>query len=552
MNKEVMKVWALTIFSIGVLWGLGNVSVGVASKVLGANAIIYTCSLFIGASFSLLLYAGNGGLGKETLRSIDTWGYGLVLIIGFLFSFVMFSYVTAVEGALLQRFSVVGGILAGWMFFARSISLQKIIGSIFVIVGVFYVASGGDSENRAMLYILIILFAVLQASRAMLAEAHKTHNYATESQNKKDKIRVVGYIMFVVAMMFLGFSFLFSCIEYFTETKVSTIIPDLKEFTNPASIFLGLIVGMLLIAPIRLIEFAAASKIKSENYLALGALSPFSTLFWEWLTSPITGLSLREFTVNDMLAGLIILLGGLIIAFSKAKKQITDDVNEYVVHTVSDIQAVEDSKDLLGKSLTHFNGSMEKTSKTLGISENVIKAVLEGKEISLRKEIFDKVARIYRKDISSKDALTGLLNRTGLMHSLDKLIDKKKDFTVFYIDLNRFKLINDNYGHAAGDEALQIIANRLSVYHKNSKIVSRLGGDEFVMVLEKNLDTKEFIDSLHIEIEKFFTLKTVNMVVSVSASIGYVKSLELIDLNSKDLLDIADKMMLDLKENNER
>jgi diguanylate cyclase (GGDEF)-like protein len=552
MNKEVMKVWALTIFSIGVLWGLGNVSVGVASKVLGANAIIYTCSLFIGASFSLLLYAGNGGLGKETLRSIDTWGYGLVLIIGFLFSFVMFSYVTAVEGALLQRFSVVGGILAGWMFFGRSIGLQKIIGSIFVIIGVFYVASGGESENRAMLYILIILFAVLQASRAMLAEAHKTHNYATESQNKKDKIRVVGYIMFVVAMMFLGFSFVFSCIEYFTQTKVSTIIPDLKEFTNPASIFFGLIVGMILIAPIRLIEFAAASKIKSENYLALGALSPFSTLFWEWVTSPITGLSLREFTFNDMLAGLIILLGGLIIAFSKAKKQITDDVNEYVVHTVSDIQAVEDSRDLLGKSLTHFNGSMEKTSKTLGISENVIKAVLEGKEISLRREIFDKVARIYRKDISSKDALTGLLNRTGLMHSLDKLIDKKKDFTLFYIDLNKFKPINDNYGHEAGDEALQIIASRLSVYHKNSKIVSRLGGDEFVMVLEKKLDTKEFIDSLHIEIEKFFTLKTVNMVVSVSASIGYVKSSEMINLNSKDLLDIADKMMLDLKEKNER
>ena len=552
MNKEMMRAWFLTVFSVSVLWGLGNVSVGVASKVLDANAIVYTCALFIGSAFSLLLYAGKGDLGKETLRSIDTWGYGFVLIVSFILSFGLFSYATATEATLLQRSSILASAFTGWLFFNRTSGVMQILGLVFVFAGIVLVCIGIPNEYKAYVYMLMIVFAFLQAGRAMLAEVHKTHKYAQDNRTDKDKVRVVGYIMFIVAFLFLAIAFLFSCIEYFTSTNVSTVIPDLKEFTNPNSIFAGLIVGMVLIAPIRLIEFTAASKIKSENFLALGALAPFTTLFWEWITSPLTGLSLKDFTPGDVFAAVLILIGGLIIAFSKAKKQIADDVNEYVSHTISDLQLVEDSKDVIEKSLTYFNKDLTKTSKELKLPESVLKAVLEAENVALKKEFFDKVARVYRTEISVKDSLTGILNRSGLMQQLDLLKSKNKEFTLFYIDLNKFKPINDNYGHQAGDEALQVIAQRLSSLHKNVKIVSRLGCDEFVVILQKDLDLVEFTSKLHKKIEEFFTVECVNMVVSVSASIGHVKSKDYKNLNAEELLELADKMMLDLKESNER
>tara|TARA_Y100001960_G_scaffold39163_1_gene37742 strand:- start:2733 stop:4391 length:1659 start_codon:yes stop_codon:yes gene_type:complete len=552
MNKEMIKAWALAIFSVTVLWGLGNISVGVASKILGANAVIYTCSIFIGSAFALLLYAGNGDLGKETLRSADTWGYGLILISGFVISFGIFSYTTATEATLLQRSSIIASAFIGWLFLGRHAGKRQLIGLLLVLGGVLMVASGSNPETKGFLFILTILFAFLQAGRSILAEVHKTHSYASENRSEKDRVRVVGYIMFIVAILFLVITFMFSFIEYSTNTNVSDVIPDLKEFTNPNSIFMGLLVGVLIIAPIRLIEFTAAKKINAENYLALGSLAPFTTLFWEWATAPITGLSLKEFTQDDLIAGLVILAGGLVIAFSKAKKQIDNDINEYVYQTVTDVEVVEDSKDIIEKTMTYFNKDVKEVARVLNLPLDVVKAVLEQEDIALKKDVLKRVERVYRIDISSKDSLTGLLNRSGLMQKLELLIKKNKNFTLFYIDLNKFKPINDTYGHQAGDEALQVVAKRLADFHKNVKIVSRLGGDEFVIVLEKNLDIEDFTQALHHKLEEFFTLKTVNMVASISGSIGHVKSVDYKDMNAEELLEFADKMMLDLKEESER
>ncbi len=84
------------------------------------------------------------------------------------------------------------------------------------------------------------------------------------------------------------------------------------------------------------------------------------------------------------------------------------------------------------------------------------------------------------------DQLTGLLNRTALFHELDSAFQKSQsaDTTmgVLFLDLDRFKVINDSMGHEAGDELLRIVANRLQSSVRGSDVVARFGGDEFVVV----------------------------------------------------------------------
>ena len=81
------------------------------------------------------------------------------------------------------------------------------------------------------------------------------------------------------------------------------------------------------------------------------------------------------------------------------------------------------------------------------------------------------------------DALTGLLNRFGLMETLDARRDAApRPFILFYLDLDGFKPINDNFGHQAGDQILQSVAGRLRSAIRDGDVVSRLGGDEFVIV----------------------------------------------------------------------
>ncbi len=80
------------------------------------------------------------------------------------------------------------------------------------------------------------------------------------------------------------------------------------------------------------------------------------------------------------------------------------------------------------------------------------------------------------------DALTGLANRAGLRDHLASLADTDEVIQVIYVDLDGFKNINDDHGHAAGDVVLTAIGERLNRIVRSEDCVARLGGDEFVVI----------------------------------------------------------------------
>lgn len=91
-----------------------------------------------------------------------------------------------------------------------------------------------------------------------------------------------------------------------------------------------------------------------------------------------------------------------------------------------------------------------------------------------------ETALLYR---AANDALTGLLNRTGLHDAVDLRIAKGEPFVLVLVDLDRFKEVNDTLGHQAGDELLRAVAERLRACLPPQAVLARLGGDEFVLLL---------------------------------------------------------------------
>lgn len=93
--------------------------------------------------------------------------------------------------------------------------------------------------------------------------------------------------------------------------------------------------------------------------------------------------------------------------------------------------------------------------------------------------------QIWRQ--ANYDALTGLPNRTLFMHRLAQTVNDRRRSNeggaLMFIDLDRFKWVNDNLGHAAGDDLLRQVAGRLSRCVRESDVVSRLAGDEFTIIL---------------------------------------------------------------------
>ena len=99
----------------------------------------------------------------------------------------------------------------------------------------------------------------------------------------------------------------------------------------------------------------------------------------------------------------------------------------------------------------------------------------------------DEEARL--QELAQRDPLTGLLNRAGFEHYLESRPQGhagsiKRSLALLYIDLDRFKPVNDAHGHPVGDQVLQMFAKRLQRVVRPTDAVARLGGDEFAIALD--------------------------------------------------------------------
>ncbi|MYM25738.1 diguanylate cyclase [Duganella sp. FT135W] len=141
-------------------------------------------------------------------------------------------------------------------------------------------------------------------------------------------------------------------------------------------------------------------------------------------------------------------------------------------------------------------------------------------DISERKSLFASM-----EAMALKDTLTGLPNRRALMQALPEALQRanrlRQSCAVLFLDLDRFKQVNDRYGHEEGDELLRQFAERVRGAVRRTDTVGRLAGDEFVVILEmlhNDVDAQEAADKLIPALQQPFVLKTTT--VSLSASIG--------------------------------
>ena len=149
-------------------------------------------------------------------------------------------------------------------------------------------------------------------------------------------------------------------------------------------------------------------------------------------------------------------------------------------------------------------------------------ALAHVQDITERKETEAKLTQM-----ALHDPLTGLANRALLMEQLDQSLHRSArqggQVAVLFIDLDRFKVINDSLGHDAGDELLVTVAQRLGSCLRGSDTAARLGGDEFVVVCENVENNEEALAVAH-RLEQAIgaptAIKGVDTI--VTASIGVV------------------------------
>lgn len=122
--------------------------------------------------------------------------------------------------------------------------------------------------------------------------------------------------------------------------------------------------------------------------------------------------------------------------------------------------------------------------------------------------------------MSNTDPLTGMLNRRGLDAAITDMLLKQKPFGALMIDIDNFKKLNDNYGHAVGDSVLSRVSAVIALHVRDSDIAGRWGGEEFLVLCATDEASQilSFGERLRAEIERCSKDGEVSVTVSIGVS----------------------------------
>lgn len=186
-----------------------------------------------------------------------------------------------------------------------------------------------------------------------------------------------------------------------------------------------------------------------------------------------------------------------------------------------------------GQELVHQYRIIDRNGNIKWLSDNTVPVLdKEGNLVRLDGIITDITEEKNHAEeqifMANHDYLTKLPNRRCFEKMLNELLEKSKQegrsFAVFYLDLDKFKYINDTLGHELGDKFLQAISERLHTLIGDQGFLARMGGDEFTVCLKETKSRKEILEragQLLREIEKPFYFEGYDLYTSASIGISF-------------------------------
>jgi len=314
-----------------------------------------------------------------------------------------------------------------------------------------------------------------------------------------------------------------------------------------------------------------------ESFKTLNARITSSVFFLYELKKESQSGGCTNMQVNGLLSDILFKIGQVFFDTDVSIFQIERDLKSLYLHRninekidyfyrhsmqfLSDVQLIkkilQENKNLnLDAIITKMDTALEKEFQKNNDQEYAIAFIFFLFSIFMLLWLFVTYIKVIKnkKEVSYlayHDTLTGLPNRAKFEKTISQHITTKssvvKGFSVVFIDLDRFKIINDTLGHHVGDEMLKVLAKRLEKVLDEEDLLARIGGDEFVTILQTN--DKDTVDIAVAQIASVVrdTIQIGEYSLNTTASIGIARYPE-DGLDKSTLLKHADSAMYHAKD----
>lgn len=318
-----MERGLLMAFTAVFFWGLLDAGSRYAVVALGADPWVFSClNLVVGAAI-LLMIAGRGSAGLETIHKFHTWIFGFFRVLMTLFLVFAFTVLSASEANFMLRINVVMGMAVAWLLFKRTPSWTDAPG-VLLLVGGFstLVWNQGDAQ----LYWAVGLVVAAAACDTVLTVVAETHPTSRKASGLHARCRYTGFVLLVTALFFFVIAMLLAftgnALSSLTTpgsafAQVMTHTPQLADFVHVPTWVASILIGSLLRAPSMYLYLYAARLLKTENLMMAATLAPFATLGAESFFVAAGVLEAPTLDMLDVAAGVTMTFGALSMVLTR-------------------------------------------------------------------------------------------------------------------------------------------------------------------------------------------------------------------------------------------
>lgn len=542
MNQQLKGLY----FSLATmcLWGINMVIARYTVANLHMNSYLLSTIMLFVASSVLLLVAGKGAKVSESLKNPFTWIYSVLHIMLNTANYTALIYVTSTHSMLLQVINIILGFGIGSIFLGKKLSKNDILGSVTIFSGIVLLLSTLEFKQAVSGMSAVLLAATCHVLRTVIAEKHPI---AREAKSFSDYCRVLAYILLTTSASCVFFALIVGVINQVDPTlELFSFLPSLNNMITKEQLLFTTGMGVFLMPLAMYCFFYGAQKAGTNNFLIYTAYMPVVTFTLEYFADVLGIMQAPPVTYKEILSALFIMGGSLYIGYSrnKAIKKST----KLAPKAKKELYVLRDT---IKTALICFDDNYDEVAKVLGVGKRTLINIMT-KNQAVSENIKNKIIYNHASKVASLDHLTGALNKSSCDLKLKDLVNVDKALVVF-IDLDKFKPINDTYGHDAGDAILKGIADRLMEEFKTPNIVARLGGDEYCLIIY-GLDQRQenkYVNKIKKLITEPFIIEGLDNEIQVDCSVGAAHYPSEGDCGL-ELKKVADERMYEEKANKKR